>query len=240
MDAVVLAGGRGARISDGGAAAPYMKPLLMYDGEPLVVRAVRQASRHARHVVVVAAPQNAELIVNALDDASANALIVIQSRPRGPGHALLQGLYACNADDDRVLVSIPTDVSSDDDVLAVTRTDVSWHSYTAVGVKLYAAAEACRFTFYDVDNVWREKQQPNPSLQLVQCWVGMFVGCLSNMRRKLTAELQALPGDRELQIGPYLHDFMYAGRDRLVPVSTVPIKTAADYARVRGILSEQR
>lgn len=235
MDAVVLAAGRGSRIND--AAAPYMKPLLqLFEGEPLVVRAARQAAYYARHVVVVAAPQNAELVANALEDHNIEALVVIQSRPRGPGHALLQGLAACDPEDHRVLVSIATDISTTDDVAAVAKTGESWHTYTCVGVRLYNRVEAEKFTFYDADNVWREKQPPKSDQLLVQCWVGLFVGELSNMRSKLTTELQrCVEGDRELPIGPYLRDFMYAGRDRLVPVSSTPIKTAADYARVRGV-----
>ena len=229
MDAVILAAGRGTRVDD--AADPYMKPLLVVDGEPLVVRAVKLARPWVERSVVVASPRNAELIVNALDEHEVEALVVIQARPRGPGHALLWGLSACGRSyDDRVLVLISTDVSAPDDVAAVLQ-----DGSTAVGVRLFTQVEAAeRYTFFDFDHVWREKEKPRTQQLLVECWVGLFVGSRSNMHDKLLRELHARAevGVDELPIGPYLTDFMYQGRNHLVYVSSKPIKTADDYRRI--------
>lgn len=228
MDAVILAAGRGSRAVD--AAPEFMKPLLEVDGEPLVVRAVRQAHTfaHANRVVVVAAPRNAQLISDALDAAQLDALIVIQSRPRGPGHALLWGLSACRdrVNDDLVLVMIATDVSADHDVEAVVEA-----SSTVVGVRLFNRFEAERFTYYD-GRGWHEKEPVCDDKIVVPCWVGLFVGSLANMREMLTYELHTRPENLELPIGPYLGDFMHWQRHRLVWVSSRPIKSAEDYREV--------
>jgi hypothetical protein len=229
VDAVILAAGRGSRAID--AAEPFMKPLLVVDGLPLVARAAYQAQVYAERVVVVAAPQNARQIVEELNRYRIHPLVVVQSQPRGPGHALLMGLFACRPRDDRVLVMIGSDLNQTDDVAAVS--DARHTIPTCVGVRFYNRFDAERFTFLDpLDDVWREKQPPRSDSLIVPCWVGMFVGMMSEMQYRLTREAHSQPLNAEIPIGPFLRDFMCGGRNRLVITSSKPIKTAEDYKEV--------
>ena len=64
MDLIILAAGRNERLH--GTVPAFMKPLLLVDGQPLIVRLVREALDagvletydEVGRVIVVAAPQN--------------------------------------------------------------------------------------------------------------------------------------------------------------------------------------
>lgn len=117
VDAVVLAAGRGSRLA--GVAAPFWKPLMVVNHEPLVVGVVRQAIRQCDsredNVVVVVSPENALPISQVLDAAnlSRKVNIVVQPSPRGPGEAFLRALPFC---DYRTLILCADNVITDEDL----------------------------------------------------------------------------------------------------------------------------
>lgn len=226
MDAVILAGGRGSRMF---ALVPeYHKPLLQVDGVPLVCRAVDLA--HAAGVstpVVVVAPQNAEAIENALGER--HAALIVQRRPKGPGHALALGLqvYARPKPSDRVLLLLADNLSTDVDVAAVAE-----HP-TAVGVREIPRADAERFTRYESNvDAWVEKEpltSPGPD---VTCWIGPVVGDRERMTEAVwRARLMHINDNdgRETLIGPYLGMFMRPGEHNLIHVSSRDVGTIESF-----------
>lgn len=228
MDAIVLAGGRGTRVME--LAPEYHKPLLPVNGVPMVTLAVDLAVRAGVTCpVVVAAPANAYEICHAL--VGRPALVVIQRKPLGAGHALLLGLQVSPrpfVDCDRVLVLLSDNVSSDDDVAKVTA-----HP-TAVGVQYVNRENAFRFARLDDDGRWVEKE---PILNMdgppIPCWVGPFVGWRSKMIRVLAEAVEQRKPDVEVYAGPYLGKFMYdETKCPLVPVDSLDLGVADEYRRL--------
>lgn len=224
MDAVILAAGRGARMSD--VVPPYHKPLLeVVRGQPLIRQHVQAAlDIGVKTPVVVVAPQNAELIDAALGDLPAR--LVIQRRPRGPGHALLIGLCVEPqpfATSDRVLVLLVDNVVSHEDITAVT----NWYG-TAVGIRYTPRSEAHRFTRFD-NNRWLEHAPltdttPDP----VPCWVGPFVGWRQPMTQVLRLVVRIAEQDQtEALIGPHLNAM--GSNPRFIPVSSIDVGTPEAY-----------
>lgn len=226
MDAVILAGGRGSRMFD--LVPEYHKPLLQVDGIPLVCRAVDLA--HAAGVsipVVVVAPQNAEAIENALGDRQ--AALIVQRRPRGPGHALALGLsvHTRPKPSDRVLLLLADNVSTKDDVAAVAAYQ------TAVGIRCIPRTEAHRFTRYE-NGMWLEKimlnDTDNDDVPDVTCWIGPVVGDRERMTEAVhRARLDSLAEGSETLIGPYLGAFMRPEQHNFVEVSSRDVGTIESF-----------
>jgi len=216
VDAVVLAAGRGQRVES--IAGPYYKPLLKIDGVSLVRRAVLLAREaRAERIVVVVAPENSTDIVREVEDVD-EVFFVLQPSPRGPGHALLYGVTSCRADDDRVLVLLGDNLSTDEDVWRVVHNG-------AIGVRMLSVEEAQRYTFLDDDNVWREKVRPFSKEPYVPCWIGPFVGSIDNIYSVLNRMIHFVEPGHELPIGPYLSQFMRGGLSRTVLVSSRDLGT---------------
>lgn len=135
MDAVILAAGRGSRLS--GIAAPFHKPLLVVNGAPLIKTAVDLSAQvSAERCVIVAAPDNASPINHV---APWWARMVIQREPNGPGLALRLGLEACTSEE--VLVLMGDNILTFADVKNVSDTFGN-----VIGVSMLEAEEAERFT----------------------------------------------------------------------------------------------
>lgn len=224
MDAVILAAGRGARMSS--VVPPYHKPLLeVVRGQPLVRWHVQAAlDIGVETPVVVVAPQNAELIDTALGDLPAK--LVIQRRPCGPGHALLLGLCVEPQPfqtSDRVLVLLADNVVTHEDIMAITDT----HG-TSVGVRFTSRADAHRFTRYEGGNWLEHTPLTDATPDPVPCWVGPFLGWRQPMMRTLRHVVRkAESAHTEALIGPYLNEL--CGYHKLVQVSSIDVGTPEAY-----------
>ena len=173
MDTVILAAGRGERLN--GIAAPYHKPLLPVNGKPLIRQAVELtylASEPSDRVpIIVAAPENALPITQVLD--GLHYEMVIQSSPRGPGHALLRGLRLVTDPDVMVLMS--DNVFTYEDICKFTQLQTA-----GVGVRYVDRHDAERFTRIRKDGTWVEKVPVRDedltatsfTPTRVVCWVG--------------------------------------------------------------------
>lgn len=84
MIGVILAAGEGRRLK--GIVPAGMKPLLVVNGQPLIVRLARQLLGVCSSIIVVASPRNIEPIVDVMDGIDAD--YIIQPRATGPGDAL--------------------------------------------------------------------------------------------------------------------------------------------------------
>lgn len=228
MDAVVLAAGRGERLSS--LVPPFRKPLIEVNGVPLVRTAVELAiGAGVEQPVVVAAPINAADVDAALSGLP--ACIVIQRQPHGPGDALRVGLQVHDRSLGcyRVLVLLSDNVITHNDVREVMKHEV------AIGVRSTPRANANRFTWFDPTlHDWREKVTITDG-EPVDCWVGPFIGWRSRMERVMQEVCDdARRRDGEALIGPYLGlmtNHQYTPR---VPVSAVDVGTPEAFAEMRG------
>lgn len=115
MDAVVLAAGRNDRLK--GYVPAYMKPLMLVNGEPLIVTLCQSALRAVEgDVVVVVAPQNADPVTQVLSQRFdfSRFVFVVQPAAVGPACALSLGMRAVAADE--VLVLCGDNLVPDDDM----------------------------------------------------------------------------------------------------------------------------
>lgn len=228
MDAVILAAGRGERISS--LVPPFRKPLIKVNGVPLVRTAVELAiSVGVENPVVVAAPINAYDVDTALSGLPAT--IVIQRKPYGPGDALRVGLQVRNLSlgSYRVLVLLSDNVVTYADVNSVVQHEV------AIGVQPMLRTAAERYTWFDPDlQDWFEKVKI-PDGELVDCWVGPFVGWRSKMERVLRETCDdARRRNVEALIGPYLGRMTNENTTPRVHVMSVDIGTPESYRAVKG------
>jgi bifunctional UDP-N-acetylglucosamine pyrophosphorylase/glucosamine-1-phosphate N-acetyltransferase len=82
--ALVAAAGRGTR-----AGLPYPKTLYTVQDKPILVRIAELVQDYASGLTVIASPQGEELIVNELNDQAFEAEVLVQTEPKGMGHAVL-------------------------------------------------------------------------------------------------------------------------------------------------------
>lgn len=81
-----------------------MKPLMLVNGEPLIVSLVRLARAHGQPTVVVA-PENAVAVTDVLRAHDFdNAHIVVQPEANGPLVAVRRGLIGCRSEGDVALL----------------------------------------------------------------------------------------------------------------------------------------
>ncbi len=197
MDTVILAGGRGSRLT--GLVPEFHKPLVPINGSPLVAQAVEHALRQGGLAIVVTAPGNTQLVHEALPD-HRKIRIVVQRHPDGPGSALLLGLEAASSD--RVMVLMADNLMSPEDVSAVAeQADLS----CAVAVRSVPIEEAMRFTrivgakAYEGDALHDDEKGNTRSL----VWVGPIV--VDRVKATSVLTHADSPNDgRELKIGPFL------------------------------------
>jgi bifunctional N-acetylglucosamine-1-phosphate-uridyltransferase/glucosamine-1-phosphate-acetyltransferase GlmU-like protein len=204
MDAVILAAGRGTRLS--GHATPFFKPMLQVNGKPLVLHAAEYANvMGAEKIVVVVSPANREAMENIFRNFSFVTL-VDQDEPLGPGHALLIGLTKVTSGRAAVLMSDNIMLHESLELLApLVRHDV-------VGTMDVEPELASRFTRVVQKKAgpteFREGTPVQPdeinSEGMVKVWCGPLVFQTNLMRAALVKDLENATIEHELKIGPYL------------------------------------
>lgn len=161
MDTVILAAGRGSRLE--GIAPPFFKPFMIIDGKPLISRLVDQSREvTSGNIIVMASPENAQLLFQTIGSGLGNQFIMIQTRhmDTGPGQALKQALQFCQTD--KTLVLMGDNIINTADIkkcvdIAVSQDDV------VVGIAHKKWTEAHNFTRFRPEQfgepaVWLEKQ----------------------------------------------------------------------------------
>jgi hypothetical protein len=217
MDVVILAGGRGGRLT--GLCPPYYKPLLPINGVSQIVNCVNILDRvrdNINTITVVVAPENALPIAQVLLK-DPDISIIVQREPSGPGAALLEGLKVGH--DEHVLMLLGDNVMTKADIEAVTR-----HEY-AVAVTDLPRAAALQYTWWNSEQVrWVEKVEvPNSMTQeTIEAWCGPII-----INRDLTIAgyntvSHRHAGRGELPIGPYL-DMMSPWPQARVPLNCIDI-----------------
>lgn len=219
MDAIILAAGRGERLSD--IIPPYYKPVMAIDGKPLIRLAVERAITHpsVERATVVASPENARVISKALKGLP--YLMIVQPDPLGPLDAFYTGYQVGKSE--RVLLMMSDNVSSESDLKAVVdKSDMSGVS-PAIGVKRLTREEATRFTVYNWHSqAWDEKVEitsAHTENDHVTAWCGpvvMFRNDVDSFFAKHT-----WLSDEENLIGPWLD--LLAPRALHASVSTYDI-----------------
>lgn len=223
MDTIILAAGKGSRLN--GITAPYMKPLLVVNGKPIIRHAIERAKQVTTgRVIVVAAPENALAITQIIVAAGLDqyVTIVLQMRPGGPGEAVLIGMRLVTSS--KVLILMGDNVTSTGDIVSVI--DATADDSSAVGVTANVKHDdAERFTWYHKNVGWREKINPAEEnlheTELVSAWCGPI--CMD--RATFIQALNRLHVIEEAQhpeksIGKA---FNFVHNVRLVPVSTIDI-----------------
>lgn len=201
MDAVILAAGRGSRLE--GVAAPFWKPLTVVNGEPLILKIIRQVFNlddGAGTRVVVVSPENAQpitqLIVARGWDDFVN--IVVQPTPSGPGDAYLRagGFFAVGAP---VMIVAADNVISDDDLQTVA--GYADHGYV-IGTGIVDGSVAQNFTLVDEKGTVKEGGNISTMLwkdRTFRAWLGPLIVPNGAMRTALSGEV-----DGEVKIGANL------------------------------------
>lgn len=222
MDVVILAGGRGGRLT--GIAAPYHKPLLPINGVPNVVNCVNVLNRIRNHdgvdsITVVVAPENALVISQVLPHCDDDITVVVQREPRGPGYALLEGLKC--GEDANVMVLLADNILTHDDIEKIVAFEY------AVAVTTLPASAALQYTWWDsTHGIWREKEPAllNVGNTTIEAWCGPIT-----INRDLTLEAYGRiiasrwDNGTELAVGPYLAQFVPGGNANRVPLNCTDI-----------------
>jgi hypothetical protein len=218
MDAIILAAGRNARLTN--YVPAYHKPLIpLPSGQSSLLRnAVELAMlQNVERPVVVASPRNAFEVDR--DLAGLPVDMVIQRVPTGPGDALRLGLaLKVVRPSERVLVLLSDNTLNNEDISHVCRVG-------GIGVHAMHHDDAEHFTWYDPDERrWREKESIPDRLPQVACWVGPFVGYRTEMEDVLnTVE----PINGEYLIGPHLTRMTHGAPH--IRVSSMDVGTEESY-----------
>lgn len=94
-DALILAAGENTRLQ--GIVPPFMKPLMLVNGKPLVRHAIDHAMEWgAKHAVIVVSPDNASLIPTVVPHVGVHW--VLQPRAEGVVDAIRRGMHAVKSD----------------------------------------------------------------------------------------------------------------------------------------------
>ena len=206
MDCILLAAGRGARLR--GVVPQYHKPLLVVDGQSLIVSAIKQAKVAGIHrVIVVVAPENTMPVTALLNDAGlvdANTFIIVQPTAYGPGDAFLYASELVRSE--RVLLLMADNMFGPNDIKTVMglRRDV------VIGVQTIAEPEiAVRFTRITPNGTYEgpeidDSQRYDESGFRV--WLGPLVVNNEKLRNTLGHVVYDAQQNEELKIGPYLGD----------------------------------
>jgi len=214
MDAVILAAGRGSRLE--GIAAPFHKPLLVVNGQPLIQQAVDHAlamTMLGGDVTVVAAPSNAEAIVHVLGRRPYR--MVIQKYADGPGAALLEGLATNVSSDHTTLVLMADNVTSRADVVSCVEQAKKHEHGTAIGVRYLHREEAKRFTYYFNDE-WHETGDVPHTSASVLVWCGPLI--IPTLQARI-----AIGGHTDGKIGSHLSEIFGSRYPVRVVVDTIDI-----------------
>jgi len=231
VDVIILAAGRGERISN--YAGPFLKPLIhLASGKPLIRHTIDQLRDYDKmtNIVVVASPHNVESLNEAIGDRPVT--FAIQRRPHGPGDALRVGLEI-RGTTSHVLVLLADNLFTSHDIARLQSSYVHTGHNVRIGYSELPRDEAARFTWQHPEKrTWHEKEPIPDEITDVDCWVGGFVGLRDRIRYVIGF---ALPNDRgEVLIGPYLDDLTRSPDDeraRMIPLDAVDIGTDASYRK---------
>lgn len=213
MEAIILAAGRGQRML--GIAKPFYKPLLEINGLPLLAHsAMYAAAAGIEKITVVASPQNADDIENALAQCEIEVTLAIQNDPVGPGHAALVGLSRVRAE--RCMLLLSDNIMDQSAVISMISRCNS-QKCDAVAVCDVNIAQASRFTrvrknesgayTYEEttpvtdDDIW------DTDRATARVWCGPLV---FNTIRAIDVLGHADTTNGELKIGPHLTQIMRA------------------------------
>lgn len=203
MDTVILAGGRGSRLE--GIMPPYMKPLMIVSGKPLINRLVDHAheATNGGRVIIVCAPENASHIANVLqyrERRDADIDMIVQPTPRGPGDALSRGLRIASTQD--VLVLMGDNVMPYNDIRKMTNAI----KQNVVGTALITRREAQGHLTIIQNDQWLEKVQFDAGTDMtrtVVAWVGPLMVNKNDMAKAIHRWKNQEGG--EIPIGPLLN-----------------------------------
>lgn len=179
MGAVILAAGRGERLA--GYSAPFMKPLLIVNGQPIIVQQMRNAQEVTKHITLVLAPENARFMIDLLRGAMPDLdwrdiEVVVQPFPgTSVTDALRRGLWHAGGPcvvlmGDNVVPPLTVRDMWDSmarspgyDVLVATQ-EMSWH-------------DAERFTYRSA-GIWWEKEvaaAADATEEFAEAWIGPLI-----------------------------------------------------------------
>jgi GTP:adenosylcobinamide-phosphate guanylyltransferase len=178
MGAVILAAGRGERLA--GYAAPYMKPLLIVNGQPLIVQQMRNAMEVTDNITLVLAPENARFMIDLIQGAMQldwmNIEVVVQPWPgTSVTDALRRGLWHQGG---------PCVVLMGDNVVPPLTVREMWDSVSRfhrcdvlVATQEMSWKDAERFTYRSA-GIWWEKEvaaAADATEDLAEVWIGPLI-----------------------------------------------------------------
>lgn len=185
----------------------YFKPMLVVDGQPLIVSAIKAArAAGSKRIIVVVAPENAQPIIHLLSDAGTidhNTYFIVQHTACGPGDAYIQAYNLVIEPD--VLLLMADNCFGPNDVTNVAKVDEP----VVIGTKSIRDLDvAVRFTRVTPDKTFEgpeiDDDQRWSAGSEFRCWVGP----VKIDSRALFEELVSNAFDpypfNELKIGPYL------------------------------------
>ena len=166
MDLIVLAAGRNERLKH--IVPPYMKPVLVINGEPLIKTIVREAlCNPVGHLVVVVAPENAAAIAYVLRPYLRNVDLIVQPDATGPLDAAFRALQLCQSE----LVTI---VCADNVIPPATLREALCDDRPSISTSMITVSEAERFTRVKpngrlIDGPYSEQED---RALTERCWIG--------------------------------------------------------------------
>ena len=210
MDVVILAGGRNERLR--GIVPPFMKPLLVVNGQCLLVNAARlacEAAGRTNRVIVVTAPQNTLQISEVLQDAGlADSVdLVVQPAPRGPGDALLRAFKMVGTKNTLILLG-DNSLSRQDVETIYLQGDSTVDERLVAGCQLRLDGGEFFTRFCENGDIIEGTPGGRWADGYYRIWVGPLVVPTNTMEDLLRS---IDPGSEELKIGKFL------GRLNLIP-----------------------
>jgi choline kinase len=179
MGAVILAAGRGERLA--GYAAPYMKPLLIVNGQPLIVQQMRNALEVTTEITLVLAPENARFMIDLIHGAmnpnwSTIDVVVQPFSGTSVTDALNRGLRFSDG---------PVVVLMGDNVVPPLLVRDMWDSMSRfTGTDVLVATQVVpyndakqHFTYREGDGPWVEKQEAPYHIvgAETEAWIGPLI-----------------------------------------------------------------
>jgi len=199
MDAVILAAGRNHRLR--GYVPESLKPLILVDGVPIIVKQLQAMSTQVRgkitgdmfpaitRAVVVVSPKNVEAIVDVVEanvaSIAVNVFYVVQPSATGPVEALRLGLRALHGDV-LTMVTCADNIIPDEHIVTMSQDHLDiGHDTLVVSTRTLPPEEASRFTAFHAGGVY--DKQPIPAVldgMGVSAWIGPIISHRSELWAK--------------------------------------------------------
>lgn len=215
IDSIILAAGRNERLA--GVLPPFMKPFILVNGETLLMSLIQLANRYVGRIIVVAAPENVQMIAGLLHNTryEPNVDIVVQPSAVGPLDAVRRALPLCSGEYVNILCGDNV-VSHEDLAGTVDRVNDDPAAHYAICTRReYEVPRALQFSRVTEQGgliEGREELGVQHGLRAdgsYHCWVGpvvarrarlvdaMSVAAESPLIRRLSAALDLMGGLRE-------------------------------------------